>query len=376
MRFCGCLFFVVCILLFPQPVFAGDEMLPDLSALEEAVTSLESAMDQNFPLQEWFNSFREGDFSIDLASLLDGLIQIFFGEMRSFAYLLGQILLLGILAAVLHVFSDSFHSEGASQMGKYVISLAFLLIAVKNFHLALDVGSESIKSASDFLYALLPVLLGSFAFTGGTVAATVVQPSILMILTIFMGLLERFFLPLLMIMAALVICSHLSSRYSFRKFYELIRSVILVSLGFLMMIFTGVLGLSGITAATVDGIGAKSLKMAAGNFIPVVGGYISDAFDSILGAGLILRSGIGIFGVIIVALVVIVPALRILVMAFLFKLGSAVLQPFGEEELTSSLSDFSSVLTLLFGLVAVTGLLFFFLILCIVAVSTATMMFR
>ena len=143
-----------------------------------------------------------------------------------------------------------------------------------------------------------------------------------------------------------------------------------------MMIFTGVLGLSGLAAGTVDGLAAKSVKMAAGNFIPLVGGYISDAFDSILGAGMILRSSIGIFGVIAVAMIIIVPALRILIMSFLFKLAGAVLQPFSNDEFSNALSDFSSVLTLLFALVVVTGLLFFFLIICILAVSTMTMMFR
>ena len=63
-------------------------------------------------------------------------------------------------------------------------------------------------------------------------------------------------------------------------------------------------------------------------------------------------------------------------MAFLFKLTAAVLQPFGDDGFVTSLSDFSSVLMLLFALLVCAGLLFFFLIFCIVGVSSMTMMFR
>lgn len=375
MKVVGYVLLVLLLILAPVPVAAETELLPDISLLEDAVSDLDTTLNGTFSLSDLLDSVKNGDFSFDIASLLQMLVELLLGEANTFLDLLGQLLLLGIITSVLRVFEDSLQGA-AIGAGQWVVYLAFLLLAVKSFHLALGVGTDAITTAANFLYALLPVIFGSFALIGSTAAATMVQPSVLMVITLFMGLLERFFLPLLTIMASLTICSHLSPRFSFKRFGELIRSVILISMGFLMMVFTGVLSLSGIVAGTMDGLGAKSLKMAAGNFIPVVGGYISDAFDSILGAGLILRSSIGIFGVVVVAVILITPAVRILVMAFLFKFAAAVLQPFGADDFVAVLADFSSVLLLLFALVTITGFLFFFLILCVVAVSTMTMMFR
>lgn len=376
MKAVGYLLLILLLISVPLPIAAETELLPDLAPLEDAVSDLEATLNDTFSLSDLLASVKNGDFSFDIASLLQMLAELFFGEVKPFLDLLGQLMLLGIIAAVLRVFEDSLEGGAAADVGRWVVYLAFLLLAVKNLRLATDVGTEAIATAADFLYALLPIIFGSFALMGGTAAATMVQPSILTIITLFMGLLERFFLPLLTVMASLTVCSHLSRRFSFRGLCELIRRVILISMGFLMMICTGVLSLSGIAAGTIDGLGAKSLKMAAGNFIPVVGGYISDAFDSILGAGLLLRSSIGIFGVVAVAAVLVTPAVRILVMAFLFQLSAAVLQPFGADDFAAVLTDFSSVLMLLFALVVITGFLFFFLILCVVAVSTVTMMFR
>lgn len=375
------LWILLLIFLVPVPVRAAEDSVaaPDLSQLDEAVDELDDALSQlmsPFSVKDIYDAIRSNDFHFDLGAMLSALVAWIFREARSFLALLGQLLLLGMVAAVFHIFEDSFDGKGVARVGQWVIFLAFLLVAVKTFRIALDLGTTTIHQAADFLCAVLPVLLGSFALTGSTVSAAVVQPSMLAVISIFLGLAERFFLPLVLIMAVLAITAHLSPRYSFNKLFQLVRDVILICLGLMMTLFTGIIGLESFAAGTIDGLTLKTVKMATGSFIPVVGGYIADAFDALLGAGLLIRNGIGIFGIVAVVLLVALPALRILIMAMLFKLAAAVLQPFGDNEFVATLSDFSSVLIILFALVAATGILFFFLIFCIVGLSSAVMMFR
>jgi stage III sporulation protein AE len=371
---------IIMLLFFPLPVAAADTAAePDLSDLEEAVEELDADLAEtmsSFSLKDLYNAFRGGDFSFDLAAIFQSLLAWIFREARSFLSLLGQLLLLGMTAAVFHIFEECFEGKGVAKVGQWVIFLAFILVAVKTFRIALDLGSETIHQAADFLCAVLPVVLGAFALTGSAVSAAVVQPSILAVISIFLGLTERFFLPLVLIMAVLAVTAHLSPAFSFQKLFSLIRDVILVCLGLMMTIFTGIIGLESFAAGTIDGLTLKTVKMATGNFIPVVGGYIADAFDSLLGASLLLRNGIGIFGSIAVILVIALPAIRILLMSLLFKLAAAILQPFGDNEFVATLSDFASVLVILFAIVAAAGVLFFFLIFCIVGLSSVTMMFR
>ncbi len=370
---------IIMLFLFPLPAAAEEVAEPDLAELNEVVDELDDALAElmpNLSLRELYDSFRGGDFSFDLAAVFQALLAWVFREARTFMSLLGQLLLLGMTAAIFHVFEECFEGKGVAKVGQWVIFLAFILVAVKTFRIALDLGSETIHQATDFLCAVLPVLLSSFALTGGAVSAAVVQPSILAVISIFLGLTERFFLPLVLIMAVLAVTAHLSPAFSFQKLFQLIRDVILVCLGLMMTIFTGIIGLESFAAGAIDGLTLKTVKMATGNFIPVVGGYIADAFDSLLGAGLLLRNGIGIFGIVAVIIVIALPALRILLMSLLFKLAAAVLQPFGDNEFVATLSDFSSVLIMLFAIVAAAGLLFFFLIFCIIGLSSVTMMFR
>ena len=100
------------------------------------------------------------------------------------------------------------------------------------------------------------------------------------------------------------------------------------------------------------------------------------AFDAVVGAGLLLRSSIGVFGIAAIAVFLLLPALKILVMAVVFKISAALLEPFGEGRYVGALTDFGDVMLLLFAVVIVTGLLFFFLIFSVIGVSAMTMMFR
>ena len=369
---------ILLLLLFPGGVCGTEIAAEDdsFSVLEDAVEDLDRIMGDHLSLEKLYHDMISGDFSFSPAAVLSAVQELIFQELRVSVSLFGQLLLFGVIASVFHVFSQSFSEGGAAKVGQWVIYLAFLLVAVSSFYTAMDIGSDVIYKAADFLYAVFPILLGAFALTGGAVASAVVQPTILMVVTLFLGLLERFFLPLVLIMAVLVICSNMSPRYSFKKFYGLLRSIFLCALGFLLTIFSGILGWEGFAAATADGLALKTVKMATGSFIPIVGGYIADAFDAILGAGVLLRSSIGIFGIVAVAVIIIGPALRLLLMSLLFKITAALLQPFGEDGYVTALSDFSSVILMLFALVAAAGLLFFFLIFCIVGVSTMTMLFR
>lgn len=363
---------IILFVLIPGAVSAED----DLSSLEQAVEQADAASEGAFSLKDLYTKILSGDYSFDPKALLQGGAELLRKECISVSSLFSQLLLLGVIAGIFGVFIDDFADGSAAKVGRWVLFLAFLRVSLDTFHSALTLGSQAVTQAADFLYAVLPVLLGAFALTGGAVSATVVQPTILCSVSLFLFFTERFFLPLLLIMAVAVICSDLTPRGSLRKFYELTESVFLLSLAFMMTVFTGLLGVEGFAAGTMDGLTLKTAKMAAGNFIPVVGGYVSDAFDSILGAGLLMRSSIGVFGVVGVAAVILLPALKILITAFLFKITSAVLQPFGVDPYVTVLSDFSAVLLSLFALVAVTGLFFFFLIFCIVGVSGMTMMFR
>lgn len=374
-RIIVCSLFIVLILSLPVAGADMEKLNNDENTFIQLIEDLDKTMADSYggiSLRDLYENFRTGDF--DLSSLPADILTAFTAGYRDYFLVLTQLLILGILAAVFQALRRG--DDGIAGAGHWIILLAFSFLAAKSFGEIIFMATEVINKSSDFLYGLLPLLLGFLAAGGSGVSLSVTQPILLVFITIFLGLMERFLIPLVLIFAALVIVGHLAPKYSFKEMRELIRDIILIVLTCMLTLFTAVLSLVGIGAGAVDGLALKTAKLAAGNFIPIVGKHIADAFDAILGASLLIKNTIGLFAIIVIAVVIIVPALKILLAALLFRVVGALLEPLGTGDFSTLLRDFSGALTLVFALVAAAGVLFFFFIFFLVALGNITMMFR
>lgn len=355
--------------------------LPDVQtdAIESSIRELDAVLRDEgaeISLTELFKNLLAGEYSFDLDSILRFLLHFFLGEVVTQAGLLAQIILLGVVAAVFQTMGQSFQKSSLSSIGQWVVFLVFIGLAIKTFDIAMTVGSRAIDAAANFLYALFPVLVGLLTASGGVASMTLVKPTLVAIIGFFLTVMEQFLLPLLFLMAVLAIVGNISENYKLNGFYKLIRDIIMISLTLMMTIFTGILSLETLAASAIDGLTMKTMRAATGSFIPVVGRYVADALDTVMGASLLLKNSIGIFGLIAVVIIIILPGLKILLMSLLFRFAAAILQAFGKSKFTDTLEEFGGVLMTLFALVAATGLMFFILIFLMVGLGNMTMMFR
>ena len=378
----------ICIALLFLPVTAvsaaeeppaGVDVSDELGELEDAVRELDdylAAQYDDLSLFSLFERLLSGDMAFELGALPAWFLRFLLAELSIVAALLAQLFLLGVIAAVFRSIRDGFGEGRIAVVGQWIIFLTFATIALKALQTAIAIGTQAIETATGLLYAILPVLLTILSSLGGLTAMMVVRPTVFFLITLYLGLLERFFLPLVLVLAALALINNISPNFSFSHLAKLIRDVTLICLTMLLTVFTGLLTMGSLGAAAVDGLTLKLAKSAVGTFIPIVGGHIADALDSLLGASLLLKNTVGIFGLVAIAVVIMLPALRVFISSLCFRLAAAVLEPFGKSPYIQMLQDFGSVLLLLFALVAVTGLLFFLLIFFVVGLGNLTMMFR
>lgn len=109
--------------------------------------------------------------------------------------------------------------------------------------------------------------------------------------------------PFMNIFTGLSVVSSISSRLNLSSLCDLIYKAVKWILGFIMSIFAALLTLQGIIATAGDTAGTKAVKLAISSFVPLVGGAISDAYQTVYSCMKLLKSGIGVFAVIGVALV-------------------------------------------------------------------------
>lgn len=382
----GVLFMVLIFIWLPLPVFAADveeEYTLDVSKeqkdLEDAVRLIEEQLEENYAeinLLSFLDQLRSGDLELNWENVRSFAVNFFWGEVGIIASLLAQLFILGVIAALFNTMQDSFGDGRLSVVGQWVIFLTFAAVALKSLQTVLAVGTQAIEMAANLMYALLPLLLTVLSSLGGVTSMLVVKPTLIFVITLFLGILERFLLPLVLFLAVLALVNHVSPKFSFSHLSKLMRDVILISLSLMLTVFTALLSLEGLASAAIDGVGLKTAKDAIGNFIPIVGSHIAGALDTLMGASLILKNTVGVFGLLAIVVVIALPAPRILLMSLCFRIAGVVLEPFGNTTFTKMLADFSSALTTLFAIVAAAGLFFFIALFIIVGLGNITMMFR
>ncbi|GGB62075.1 stage III sporulation protein AE [Lentibacillus populi] len=320
--------------------------------------------------------FIKDNGSFSMKNILSGIVKYLFYEIILNGKLLGLLLMLTLFSVLLQMVQTAFERNTVSKIAYFIVYLVLLYLALNSFYLAFSYTKDAIDSMSDFLIALLPLVLGLMATFGNVVSVSFFHPIIVFLIYVSGVLVSKFILPLIFLSALLMIVSSLNDRYKVTHLANLFKSVALGVLGVFLTIFLGVMSVQGAASAIQDGVAMKTAKFITGNFIPIVGRTFTDAADTILSASLLLKNAVGIVGLVIVVFLALFPAIKIFAIAFIYKIAAAVLQPIADGPVITSLNVISKhIFYILAALLAVT-LMFFLAIVILVVASNITLLLR
>lgn len=309
-------------------------------------------------LDSLWQQVKDGEVAPDWQLLLTLAGEVFAREWTSALLLFSQLLAVAVMAVMLSRFNEG----SVGKLAGLVVGVAAALPAVRAMQLAGREAEEAVLLMSDFLYALLPVLLMLLASMGGASAVALFNPALLAAVAVCLHMLRWFVLPMLYISGALGIGNRLSFGIKIGGLAKLTRDIAAGVFGIMLGVFTGLLGVVGLSSSVVAGLGYRTLKNAGGMFIPVVGRSLADALDSVVGTTLLLKNMIGLAGIVVLLAVCIVPGIKLLLMYLAFRFAGALAEPLGDGNLSGMLNDMSQVVVMFFAVVAAAGLFFFFLI--------------
>jgi stage III sporulation protein AE len=320
--------------------------------------------------------FIKGEKEFSLKAWFSGVLKFAFQELVMNGKLLGTLILLTIFSMFLQSLQNAFEGGNVSKVAYGIIFMVLIIIALNSFHVAINYTQEAISTMINFIIALIPLLLALIAASGGLVSAAFFHPVILFLMNTSGLLIQNVVLPLLFLSALLSIVSTLSPHYKVTQLAQLLRTWSIGLLGVFMTVFLGVISVQGATAAVTDGITIRTAKFITGNFVPVIGRMFTDATDTVISASLLLKNTVGIAGVAIVLIIAAFPAIKILMIAFIYKLAAALLQPLGGGPVIECLDTIAKSVIYVFAALAIVSFMFFLSITVIIAAGNITMMVR
>ena len=249
-----------------------------------------------------------------------------------------------------------------------VLSLTLLIAA--NLHVMVDLGRETMEQLQSFTGLLLPVLATATAASGGVMAASAVYIGTVFVSNILITLINHFLIPVLYAYIAVSAANAVLGNQTLKRMRELGKWVLTNGLKLVVFLFTGYLGLSGVIAGTSDGTAVKAAKLALSSMVLVVGSMISDASETVLVSAQMLKNAAGVFGMLAVIAICLLPLLRLGIQHIVLKLTAALCSTVGDKTLVELIESLSNAMGYLVGMTGACA--FMLLVSCVCSIRVTS----
>jgi stage III sporulation protein AE len=313
---------------------------------------------------------------IDITGFLKGLLAFAFRELVIGGKLLGQLIVLAVFFGVLEHFYEALAPGKKGNFAYAVCLLALIAIAADSLSTAMITGKKAIDDMTSFMLSLMPPMLTLLSAAGGLASTAVFSPIMLALITVTATIMKSLVFPLVLFSSALGMIGNMSDRVQVNRFTDFVGFLIKIVIGFTSTLFLGVTGIYGITLPISDGLGIRFARFFAGNLVPVVGNLMQETLHLVAGGSLLIRNALGMVGMVAVCGICIFPAIKIMSMALIYRVASALVQPVSGSRLSDVLNIVASSLTNMFAAVAVVGLAFFLGLLIMIGIGNMTIMVR
>lgn len=317
-----------------------------------------------------------GGNHLTMGTVMKGLVSYFFHEVIYDGRLLATIVILTIFSMILETLQTAFERKTVSKVAYAVSYMVLIIIAVNSFNVAIGYAKGAINDMTDFMVAMVPVLLTLLASTGSVTTVSVLHPLVIFMIHTIGTAIYAFVFPMIFFSAVLHIVSSLSDKYKVTQLADLLRNISVGLLGVFLTVFLGVITVQGITGSVTDGVAIRTAKYVTGNFVPVVGRMFSDATDTVLGASLLMKNAVGLVGVIIIIMLCAFPAVKIMTLALIYNGSAAIMQPLGNSPIVICLEKIGKSMVFVFAALAAVSLMFFLALTIIISAGNVAVMMR
>ncbi|MBQ6431624.1 MAG: stage III sporulation protein AE [Oscillospiraceae bacterium] len=346
------------LLVLTLPVRAAEDIGIDTDVLEQELPEEAQEMMPELSVQEnpelWL-----GAKSVIVRALAktDGSLK---RGLRLCAILIGLV----TLCSVADMSSVSKFGGAVSAAGALGICAAF----IGEFHAMVSLAQDTIQSLSDYSACMLPVLASAAAMSGNLNAAAALHAGTLLFSELLMHLICRLLIPGVFFYLAVATAEAALSSDALKELRELIGWLISKSLRIMVYIFLAFLSVTGVIGGAADAVAVKTTKAAMSGMVPVVGGMISDASETLLAGASVIKNSIGVFGMIAILSICILPFLKVGIQYLLLKVTAAVSGTVGLKPHIALLKNFSTAMGYLLAMCGTCSLLLLISSVCFIKV--------
>jgi len=239
----------------------------------------------------------------------------------------------------------------AASVVEFAGTIAVAALLLQNTNSLIHLAAETVREISEYGKLLLPVMTAAMAAQGGLSSSAALYAGTAAFDAVLCTAISKLLIPMVYMFLALSVAGSATGEEILKNFQNFFKWLITWCLKTILYIFTGYMGITGVVSGTTDAATLKATKLTMSGMIPVVGGILADASESVIvGAG-VMKNAVGVYGLLAIVAIFISPFLKIGVQYLLLKLTAALCDMFGVKRISSLIHHFSAAMGLLLGMV-------------------------
>lgn len=287
-----------------------------------------------------------------LKELMENSRNLFQPEMENALEIGSCILLIVMLFSLLSLLTERIQTilsiSGA-------VSVA--LIVFQHTNLLIRYASNTVLEICEYGKLLCPVLTMTLAAQGAVSTSAALYTGTTLFISSLSVLVSRILIPMVYLFLIFSVSNCAFGNVIIKNFSSTVKHIMIWLLKTMLIVFITYMSITGVVSGTTDAAALKATKVAISSVVPVVGGILSDASESVLVSMGILKNSIGIYGIFAILAVFMSPFIKISLQYLVLKITAVLCAIFGNKSIAALIDDFSSAMGILLAMVATSSLL-------------------
>ena len=222
----------------------------------------------------------------------------------------------------------------------------------------INASVSAMQGCAVFMSAFIPVFAVIVA-SSGNAATSVSMSTLLLGASQAVSYISNFVvIPLLSGFLSVSIAASVSPLLSRSGIADGIKKLAFWIMSLLTTVFIGILSIQTAVNASADTLTVKTAKFIVGSAVPVAGTVLSEALTTVTASMGILKSSVGVYGVIACAAIFLPLAAELFIWRIVLMLNSAVADLFSLPKISGLLKSIDTVISVIIGIILLTAAMF------------------
>lgn len=290
---------------------------------------------------DWVNSIKNENI---ISHIIDFIKSGAKAPARAAAAIIGIIL----ISAAVTAFGEQ---TGRFEPALFAATLAVGGVIAADIWGVVSSAAEALKGTSYFMLSFVPVFVGVVSMSGGAITSAAMGGLLIGGAEAVSSLASFFVLPAMGGYLSISICSTVSPLLNNSNIAAAIKKVTLWTLSFATTLFLGILSIQTAVNSSADSMSVRTARFILGTSVPIAGNTLAEAFTTVTASVSLLRSSVGIYGVVALAVMFLPVIIELVLWRITLLLTGTVSTAFSLPKISGLLKAVDDMISLLLATV-------------------------